>query len=269
MLTNKPHIRILLVYILKLFFIVSVYCIAFYYLCIEFRIVRDMRIVALSDMHGALPAVAECDVVVIAGDIVPVAKECDGEESAEWFRGPFQEWALSLPCKMVVFIGGNHDRLLEYLLKEYTIEEIHNGLFAKDTENKIVLLHDSAYTFEGVVIYGTPWCPNLVTWAFYAEDEARRASFEEIPDCDILLTHCPAKIGTQGVVLQECKKCGSDFGDPILAEVLRTKRIGWVISGHIHSGDHNVEMLGDIRCRNCSIMDERYKESYPAFEFEV
>ena len=37
-----------------------------------------MRILALSDMHGALPTVAECDVVVIAGDIVPVVKECDG-----------------------------------------------------------------------------------------------------------------------------------------------------------------------------------------------
>jgi hypothetical protein len=110
---------------------------------------------------------------------------------------------------------------------------------------------------------------DLAAWAFYAEDEARRVRFEEIPDCDILLTHCQAKIGTQCVVLQECKKCGSDFGDPILTDVLRTKRIGWVISGHIHSGNHNVEMLGDIQCCNCSIMDERYKESYPAFEFEV
>ena len=165
-----------------------------------------MRIVALSDLHGALPQLPECDVVTISGDIVPLEKERDGEESAEWFRGLFQQWCLALPCRRVIFIGGNHDRFLEHLLKEYTVEEILHGLFEQDTDRKIVLLHDSAYEYEGVKFYGTPWCPDLIKWAFYADDETRKERIEQIPDCDILLTHCPPKIGTQGVVRGKCDK---------------------------------------------------------------
>ena len=228
-----------------------------------------MKIVALGDLHGALPQLPACDVVVIAGDIVPLEKERDGEESAEWFSTSFQHWCLDAPCSKVIFIGGNHDRLLEHLLGEYTIAEIHHGLFAEDIYNKIVLLHDSAYTYDGITFYGTPWCPDLVNWAFYGEDDLRRSKFAAIPNCDILLTHCPPKVGTQGVVFGKCRVSGANFGDPILAETLATKRIGWVISGHIHSGNHAVELLGETKCRNCSIKDEQYNVCYAPFEFEV
>ena len=228
-----------------------------------------MRIVALSDLHGALPPLPECDVVVVAGDIVPLDKERDGEESAAWLSTSFQRWCLDAPCKRVIFIGGNHDRLLEHLLKEYTPDEIVSGLFAEDVDHKIILLHDSAYELNGRIFYGTPWCPDLVNWAFYGEDNLRHKKFQAIPDCDILLTHCPPKIGTQGVVLGKCRVSGADFGDPILAETLTTKRIGWVISGHIHSGNHEVELLGETKCRNCSIKDEQYNVGYAPFEFEI
>ena len=228
-----------------------------------------MKIVALSDLHGSLPPLPECDVVVISGDIVPLEVERDGEESAAWLSTSFQRWCLDSPCKRVIFIGGNHDRLLEHLLGEYTIDEIVNGLFAEDCNHKIVLLHDSAYTFEGITFYGTPWCPDLIKWAFYGDDDLRRTKYQAIPDCDVLLTHCPPKIGTQGVVLGKCRVSGTDFGDPILAETLATKHIRWVISGHIHSGNHAVEMIGKTKCRNCSIKDEQYNVGYAPFEFEI
>ena len=227
-----------------------------------------MKIVAIGDLHGSLPQLPPCDVVVIAGDIVPLNKERDGVESAEWFRGEFQQWCLTLPCKKVVLIGGNHDFLLSKLLEEYTIEEVTHGLFACDSENKIVLLHDCAYTYDGVIFYGTAWC-NLPNWAFYADDKVRKEKFEQIPNCDILLTHCPPKVGTQGVVLGESRVCGVDFGDAILAKVLASKRVKRVVSGHIHSGDHNIERIGDTKCRNCSVKDENYEISYKPFEFEI
>ena len=228
-----------------------------------------MRVVAISDLHGTLPTLPKCDVVVIAGDILPLDKEDDGEASAEWLRGDFERWCLALDCRRVVLIGGNHDRLLEYLLLEYTIDEIHAGLFTRDRDNKIVLLNDSVYEFEGVTFYGTPWCPSLAAWAFYGDDALRRAKFEAIPNCDVLLTHCPPKIGTQGVVLDACRVQGSDFGDPILAEVLATKSVKWVLSGHIHSGNHAVELLGATQCCNCSLKDEKHRLRYTPFEFEI
>ena len=228
-----------------------------------------MRIVALGDIHGALPEIPECDVVVIAGDIVPLDVENDGEASAKWLTESFASWCRNLACRRVIFIPGNHDRLLEALVRDYTLEEIHHGLFADDTEGKIVMLVDCGYEFEGVSFYGTPWCPDLVNWAFYADDEQRRVRFDAIANCDVLITHCPPRVGTQGVVLGQCRVQGSNFGDPVLADVLHTKSIKWVLSGHIHSGNHSVEQLGTIRCRNCSLKDEHYKIAYEPFVFEV
>ena len=80
-----------------------------------------MKVIAISDTHGALMSIPECDVVVICGDIIPVEIQTRGDKSAEWFAGEFQQWCLSLPCRKVIFIGGNHDFLLEDLLKKYEL----------------------------------------------------------------------------------------------------------------------------------------------------
>ena len=228
-----------------------------------------MKIVAISDIHGELPPLPACDVVVICGDIAPVKIQTRGDKSAEWFAREFQSWCLALPCKKVIFIGGNHDFLLEDLLKHHNIEEITQGLFEADVERKIVFLHDSSFDFEGVTFYGTPWCPALKDWAFFADDGERKVLFSQIPNCDILLTHCPPKVGEQGVVLEPTRHYLSNFGDEVLADIVKQKQIKWVLSGHIHSGSHRVEMVGKTSIRNCSIKNEAYRATYSPFEFDV
>ena len=71
-----------------------------------------MKVVAFSDPHGYLPKLKdfpECDVVCIAGDICPLDVQRDLVESISWFLLEFKPWAESLPCKKVIFVGGNHD----------------------------------------------------------------------------------------------------------------------------------------------------------------
>ena len=65
-----------------------------------------MKIVAISDLHGTLPELQPCDVVVICGDIVPPNIQKNYEASLAWLSGPFQNWALNLDCKKVIFIAG-------------------------------------------------------------------------------------------------------------------------------------------------------------------
>lgn len=68
------------------------------------------KFIAISDLHGTLPEIKEeADILLIAGDIMPLQIQRDMEESEIWFKDSFLPWADSLPIKYVVLVGGNHD----------------------------------------------------------------------------------------------------------------------------------------------------------------
>ena len=136
-----------------------------------------MKVVAFSDPHGYLPKVKdfpECDVVCIAGDICPLDVQRDLVESVSWFLLTFKPWAESLPCKKVIFIGGNHDFFLWNigLIANNTGSSVIKKLLGQyKSSSKLIYLQDSSYEFEGKRFYGTPWIAQLVNWAFYLPPE--------------------------------------------------------------------------------------------------
>ncbi len=67
-----------------------------------------MKIIAISDLHGYLPKISECDVVCICGDIIPLQYQNDTIKSISWFLLDFVPWANSINCDKVIFIAGNH-----------------------------------------------------------------------------------------------------------------------------------------------------------------
>lgn len=247
-----------------------------------------MKIVALSDLHGNLPELPQCDVVCICGDIVPLMVQKNAIQSVAWLSGPFQKWALDLPCEKVIMIWGNHDFIGERLLKYGSVDGDtigfplgyngsmqHNLLFQNDTDEKIVILCDERYEYKNKVFYGTPWCPELRNWAFYKDSEGLKEKFLGIPyETDVLLTHCPPKFGQQGVVLETNWNFGSNFGCQELQDTLentfKLKSCGThILSGHIHSGNHNIEARGGIIYRNVSLLNEDYEVAYKPFEFNL
>jgi Icc-related predicted phosphoesterase len=249
-----------------------------------------MKIVTISDIHGYLPELPQCDVVVICGDILPLNIQRNYEASLAWLSGPFQNWALNLDCKKVVFIAGNHDFVFEQLYNDhvhvmgkmtpqstlqFTPERICDTLFQMDNtyDPKLIYLCDSFFKYEGVMFYGTPWCPSLSNWAFYGDKEQLLDRFNRIPfDTNVLITHCPPKYGLQGVVLENNWNYMSDFGCVELQQVIDEKfndKDMWVLSGHIHSGKHEVEKMNNVKYRNCSIKNEDYTVAYQPFEFEI
>ena len=58
-----------------------------------------MRIGVTSDLHGALPAVEECDIFLICGDIMPLNIQLNMPKSRLWLQNTFIPWANGLPCK--------------------------------------------------------------------------------------------------------------------------------------------------------------------------
>ncbi len=241
-----------------------------------------MKIVALSDMHGTLPVIdQECDVVCICGDVVPLEIQKSYIKSISWLAGVFVNWCESLPCKKVFLIAGNHDFIFEELYKQYL--EKNDGCpmadimmmfpgWLEDALNfpaKISYLQDTFVTYEGVSFYGTPYIPELCKWAFYKRSEDLKFMFGLIPDeVDVLLTHSPGKyVNDTGVSLQLEYK--PEYGCSELTEAVQKRKIKYWLCGHVHSGNHHLDVFGKTKVANVSIKDENYRYVYEPLVFDI
>ena len=66
-----------------------------------------MKIVAISDLHGQLPTVPECDLLLIAGDICPVHNHKLFYQDI-WLRSVFAAWLRQQRAKRIIGVWGNH-----------------------------------------------------------------------------------------------------------------------------------------------------------------
>lgn len=179
-----------------------------------------MRVVFLSDTHGfneKIP-VPEGDLLIHCGDAT--------NEGTIQEVGAFTSWFGNLPHKHKVFVAGNHDWLFQKqpgLAKQMCLDY------------GITYLEDRGTTIEGLHIYGTPWTPNFMEWAFMLdEEEDLYEKFQHIPSgLDILVTHGPP-FGVLDEVRDNYKLryCGSKA----LKDVVEKQKPRVHAFGHIHMG---------------------------------
>lgn len=228
-----------------------------------------MKIVGISDLHGNLPNPNDltCDILCICGDIVPLEIQRYRKESEKWLSDEFFKWASDIDCKNIVLIAGNHDFVFTYL--NAGDDPAQAAREAYGWNEKIVYLFDSGCTIDNISFYGTPWIPVLWNWAFFAAPKVLTEKFSKIPDAvDILLTHSPGKnIKNTGVSLDF--KNHPEYGSDELTSAIKDKRIKYWLCGHIHSGNHNMELYNNINVVNVSLLNEKYKVTYPPFSFEI
>jgi hypothetical protein len=149
-----------------------------------------VRIVAISDIHGYLPPIPACDLLLVVGDVCP--DHYDGPEHARehpelqrrWLHGPFKEWigAIPLPPSHKVFTWGNHDFVGE-----------HADGPALASALGITLAVDEVVAPGGLRIWLSPWCNPLPgDWAFVRPLDWLRTLYASIPDdVDVIATHQP------------------------------------------------------------------------------
>lgn len=228
-----------------------------------------IKICAMSDLHGYLPEINPCELVLICGDIVPLSFQGSSKLTYKWFSTTFKEWAENLPCQKVVFIAGNHELHFPNHYKEY------KQLFNND--NKITYLCHEEYTYSGsdgkeYRIFGTPYCQEFGTWAFMLSASELVKLLMEIPSgLDILITHDqPYLYGD--VLLQEGYNFDNDedhIGNPLLLAAIETRKPRYQFNGHLHSCDHNKIVIEDTIHYNVSLKDETYQAVYSPLYLEI
>lgn len=210
-----------------------------------------MRIVAISDMHGYLIDLPPGDLLIIAGDVLPVWNH-DIYYQRSWLNNEFRYWLDNIPVDNTILTFGNHD-----LIAEQAFELIPSDL-------KCEILLDKATEYRGLKVYGTPWQLSFGQgWAFNLSEKELEKKWSLIPyNTDILVTHSPP-YGYGDTVytykLPDEKEARAErAGSSSLAERIKKIKPKAVFFGHIHSG-YGKYSIEDIKLYNCSIVNEQYK----------
>ncbi len=188
-----------------------------------------MRIVATADLHGFLPVIEPCDLLLIGGDVCPdfhrMSRALYGVDhdphppdlgiakQERWLAEEFRPWLERIPAREIVGVAGNHDFVFE-------VGEIPAMPWT--------YLRDADAVVQGIRIWGSPWVVGSRRWAFSVESETLRWRSEAVPRCDIVLVHSPPKgyldTGRTGVCL----------GDGHLNAAIDRVRPRLVVCGHLH-----------------------------------
>jgi Icc-related predicted phosphoesterase len=179
-------------------------------------------IVALSDLHGNLCDIPECDILILAGDICPDAHSL---LQAKWLDVAFRDWLNEVPAKHVVTVAGNHDLIFERA----------THLVPKDL--RWHYLEDKGVELEGLKIWGMPWIVPI--WGAFQQDEGGlEKKYAKIPDdIDIVISHGPPfGIGDLAPRRLGGSLDGEHVGSPALLSRLYKVKPQLVVFGHIHEG---------------------------------
>lgn len=175
------------------------------------------KILATADLHGNLPTIPECDLLLIGGDVCPMWDH-HVDVQKYWLDYDFRNWLENVPARKVIGIAGNHD----FVFQKSKIGDTLPWTYLKDSETD----------FEDLRIWGLPWVPNLPGWAFYAPAEPLKAKHDLIPKgIDIVLSHGPPRnygdLSFMGHIHVGCKSA-NDMLERVKPKVF--------VNGHIHEG---------------------------------
>ncbi|MGF1579313.1 MAG: metallophosphoesterase [Gemmataceae bacterium] len=213
-----------------------------------------MKVIATSDLHGCLPPIPDCDLLLLAGDLCPATDHSIGYQS-EWLDTSFREWLNNSPAKQIVGIAGNHD-----LIFQRSPQDVPSDL-------PWTYLEDDSYEWQGFRIYGTPWQEYFGGWAFNMSLEELALKRSEIPDdTDILISHGPPDTYGDAVFINDDHL--KNTGCPHLLKRIKQVEPKLVVFGHIHEG-RGVWTLGPTTLANVTHLDLSCAPVYPPWCIEL
>lgn len=234
---------------------------------------KKTKICAVSDLHGFLPFVPPCDLLLIAGDICPVWSH-NLDYQKEWLTGRFIDWLENQPIDEAVWVAGNHD-----LIYGFAPEKIVN--LGKRSNKTLRYLQDELHISKtGLKIWGSPWqLPFGSGWAFNAEEEFLTKNYGLIPyDVDIVVNHGPPKgYGDKAPRYRNGKLVGyEETGSVSLLQAIKDisqngGKLSHVFFGHIHEGygDYCLSESPDVKLCNVSLVNSGYRAVHTPRIYEI
>jgi predicted phosphodiesterase len=205
-----------------------------------------MKVVAVGDLHGYLPDVPPCDLLLLAGDLCPV-EDHSFFFQAQWLRTEFRIWLERQPARKIVGIAGNHDLVFEH------------ASYLVPRDMPWTYLQDSGCEFEGWKIWGTPWQPWFFDWGFNGSPEKLQRQWSLMPEgTDILLVHGPPYGYGDGVPERGGVR---HAGCPLLLQRIREVEPRLVVFGHIHEGRGQWQ-IGRTTLTNVTLVNAEYEPVY-------
>ena len=195
----------------------------------------ELKVVVVADLHGELPEIPPCDLLLIAGDICPDIDHSCGFQEA-WLETSFKWWLrkTELEVKKIVFVAGNHD---------FIFQDRKSAAYRVLKELPATYLEDDHCYYNDLKIYGTPWQLYHGGWAFNLYEPDLKIKWDKIPeDTDILVCHSPpVGYGDKAprTITDENETSWPEpehVGSPSLLERIKVIQPKLVVFGHIHSG---------------------------------
>jgi Icc-related predicted phosphoesterase len=205
-----------------------------------------MRVVAVSDLHGRLPKIPGCDVLVIAGDLCPDYQmrgyydhDMMRESQMQWLVNDYAEWEAQVPAATILFTPGNHDWITDL------------PAFLRTT-----MLVDEARTVDDKTFWFTPWIVPCGHWNYQLSREQRADRFDQMPyKLDLLVMHGPAYDVGDLTYSSEHAGCRE------MRRVIQQKQPRNVVFGHIHEGQRYGRefRLGGSKCFNVAMWGAKWE----------
>lgn len=206
------------------------------------------KIVAVADLHGYLPRVEECDLLIVAGDLPPITNH--GKEfQKKWLENDFNYWLDRSEAKNKVVIAGNHDFVFEDNNYEVNLEAHY--------------LQDSLVEIDNFKIWGSPWSNNFGPWAFMTDEKGLEYLYSDIPDnINIIISHGPPYGACDRTTTNEYA------GSKSLRSRIQAIQPDYVFCGHIHEG-YGLRYIGNTRIVNASINTVLYEPTNAPVVWQV
>lgn len=196
-----------------------------------------MKICCLSDLHGYLPEVPDCDLLLLGGDY------CRNHNNTDWYKNELNDWLKNIAVgsdTKIVGVAGNHDFAFQHFPN---LPDLLNWDYLRDSDT----------TFNGLKIWGSPWQKRFFDWAFNLDEWDLAARWELIPEgTDILLLHSPP------YGIGDYVEGGGNVGSPSLLRRIEEIKPKLVVFGHIHGGN-GIYQLGSTTLVNAAYCNEQYK----------